>query len=122
MNSNNVPRSVDGTPAKLVRGGLPLSGAEEPFSNFVYGSETFAKKRANCYSFAIDLFKTFGYKLQPGELSKTLKPTDDLTNAKTLKERTLADLKTKKDGGYVVSPCEKCKKGLQQLLKSFRKC
>ena len=94
---------------------LPLSGSEEPFTNFVYGSKT-GKKSNNCYAFAIDWLENKNKKLQPGELSKTLKPTDDLTNPKTLKERVTADLATKKDGGYMSSPCVKCREGYYKVM------
>ena len=91
---------------------LPLSGSEENFTDFVYGSDSFGKQHNNCYGFALDWFRGGGkQKLQPGQLSKTLKPDDDLTQPKVLKERVIADLATKKNGGYVVSPCVKCKEG-----------
>ena len=116
-NTNNIPRSFDGSLAKLVSGGLPLSGSEEIFTNYVYGSEKWGKKNNNCYGFAIDYFKASeNRKLQPGELSKTLKPHDDLTDPKILKERTIADLETKKNGGYVASPCVKCKKNYYKIM------
>lgn len=115
--ANNVPRSFDGSIAKLVKGGLPLSGAEEPFTNFVYGSERWAKFHNNCYGFAIDWFKsTENKKLQPGELSKTLKSRDNLTDPKTLKTRIISDLETKTNGGYVASPCVKCKKDFYKIM------
>jgi hypothetical protein len=116
-NMNNAPRSFDGSPAKLVKGGLPLSGSEEPFTSYVYGSEKWGKRNNNCYGFAIDYFKASEQrKLQPGELSKTLKPYDDLTDPKTLKERTISDLGTKKNGGYMASPCVKCKKNYYKIM------
>lgn len=115
--ANNVPRSSDGSVAKLVKGGLSLSGAEEPFTNYVYGSEKWGKRNNNCYGFALDWFKASeNRKLQPGELSKTLKPYDDLTSPKVLKERTISDLGTKKNGGYVSSPCVKCKKNYYKIM------
>jgi hypothetical protein len=116
-NTKNAPKSFDGTLAKLVKGGLPLSGSEEPFTNYVYGGDRWGKRNNNCYGFAIDFFKaTENRKLQPGELSKTLKPYDDLTSPKVLKERTIADLGTKKNGGYVSSPCVKCKKNYYKIM------
>lgn len=115
--ANNVPRSFDGSIAKLVKGGLPLSGAEETFTNYVYGSERWGKRNNNCYGFAIDYFKASeNRKLQPGELSKTLKSRDDLTDPKTLKTRIIDDLKTKTNGGYVASPCVKCKKNFYKIM------
>lgn len=112
--ANNVPRSSDGSIAKLVKGGLPLSGSEEPFTNYVYGSEKWGKRNNNCYAFAIDWLKASEKrKLQPGELSKTLTPYDDLTNPKILKERVVADLG---NGGYVSSPCVKCKKNYYKIM------
>lgn len=116
-NANNAPKSFDGSLAKLVKGGLPLSGAEEPFTNYVYGSDRWGKKNNNCYAFAIDFFKASeNKKLQPGELSKTLKSYDDLTDPKTLKEKVIADLGTKGNGGYVASPCVKCKKNYYKVM------
>jgi len=113
----NVPRSTNGSPARLVKGGLPLSGAEEPFTNYTYGSERWGKRNNNCYGFAIDYFKASeNKKLQPGELSKTLKKDDDLTDPATLKSRVNADLATKKNGGYAVSPCVKCKKNFYKVM------
>ena len=115
--TNNVPRSTDGSVAKLVKGGLPLSGSEEPFTNYVYGDEKWGKRNNNCYGFAIDWFKASEKrKLQPGELSKTLKPYDDLTVPKILKEKVIADLETKTNGGYTASPCVKCKKGFYKIM------
>jgi hypothetical protein len=115
--SNNVPKSFDGTTSKLVKGGLPLSGAEEPFTNFVYGGNRWGKKNNNCYGFAIDFFKASeNRKLQPGQLSKSLKFYDNLTDPKTLKEKVLSDLKTKENGGYAAYPCEKCKKGFYKIM------
>lgn len=114
---NNAPRSSDGSFAKMAKGGLPLSGSEEPFTNAVYGSEKWGKRNNNCYGFAIDYFKASeNRKLQPGGLSKTLKPYDDLTDPKTLKEKTNADLATKTNGGYAVSPCVKCKKNYYKIM------
>ncbi len=116
-NANNAPRSSDGSLAKLVKGGLPLSGSEEPFTNYVYGSEKWGKRNNNCYAFAIDWLKASEKrKLQPGELSKTLTPYDDLTDPKVLKEKTMSDLGTKKNGGYAASPCVKCKKGFYKIM------
>ncbi|AGE49301.1 hypothetical protein ATCVBr0604L_852L [Acanthocystis turfacea Chlorella virus Br0604L] len=94
---------------------LPLSGSEEPFTDFVYGSGI-GKQSNNCYSFAIDWYGKNKKKLQPGEISKTLKPDDDLTDPKVLKERVLADLATKKDGGYLGKPCVKCKEGYYKAM------
>jgi len=94
---------------------LPLSGSEELFTDFVYGSGI-EKKSNNCYSFAIDWFGKNKKKLQPGEISKTLKSDDDLTDPKTLKERVLADLATKKNGGYLGKPCVKCKEGYYKVM------
>jgi hypothetical protein len=88
-NTNNAPRSSDGSLAKIAKGGLPLSGSEEPFTNSVYGSEKWGKRNNNCYGFALDWFKASeNRKLQPGELSKTLKPYDDLTDPAVLKKRS----------------------------------
>lgn len=116
-NSNNVPRSFDGSVAKLAANGLPLSGSEETFTNFVYGSEKWGKRNNNCYGFAIDYFKSSeNKKLQPGELSKTLTSYDDLTDPKTLKQRVIADLATKDNGGYAASPCVKCKKNYYKVM------
>jgi hypothetical protein len=115
--TNNVPRSSDGSLAKLVKGGLPLSGAEEPFTNFVYGGDRWGKRNNNCYGFAIDFFKASeNRKLQPGEISKTLKSRDDLTDSKILKERVTSDLATKTNGGYAASPCVKCKQGFYKIM------
>lgn len=115
--ANNVPRSSNGSMAKVVKGGLPLSGAEEPFTNFVYGSERWGKRNNNCYGFAIDYFKASeNRKLQPGEISKTLKSYDDLTNPKILKEKVSSDLATKTNGGYGASPCVKCKQGFYKIM------
>jgi len=117
MNKSNVPRSSDGSVAKLMKGGLPLSGSEEPFTNFVYGSERWGKRNNNCYGFAIDWFKASeNKKLQPGELSKTLKSHDDLTVPKVLKEKVIADLDIKANGGYIGSPCVKCKQGFYKIM------
>lgn len=116
-NANSVPRSSDGSVAKLVKGGLPLSGSEESFTQFVYGSERWGKRNNNCYGFAIDYFKASeNRKLQPGEISKTLKSRDDLTDPKILKEKVIADLDTKANGGYVISPCVKCKQGFYKIM------
>jgi hypothetical protein len=113
-NNTNVPRSSDGSFSKLVKGGLPQSGSEEPFTNFVYGNEKWGKRNNNCYAFAIDWLKaTEKRKLQPGELSKTLTPYDDLTDPKVLKERTMADLG---EYGYMSSPCVKCKKNYYKIM------
>ncbi|AGE50300.1 hypothetical protein ATCVCanal1_764L [Acanthocystis turfacea Chlorella virus Canal-1] len=98
---------------KMVK--LPTSGSEEMFTDFVYGSGI-GKQSNNCYSFAIDYYGKNKRKLQPGEISKTLKPEDDLTDPKILKERVLADLATKKDGGYLSSPCVKCKEGYYKAM------
>lgn len=115
--ANNVPRSSDGSVAKLMKGGLPLSGAEEPFTNYVYGGDRWGKRNNNCYGFAIDFFKASeNRKLQPGELSKTLKSHDDLTDSKILKERVTSDLATKTNGGYTASPCVKCKQGFYKIM------
>ncbi|ABT15453.1 hypothetical protein FR483_N168R [Paramecium bursaria Chlorella virus FR483] len=96
---------------------LPLSGSEENFTDFVYGSSRWGKKNNNCYAFALDWFRAGGQnKLQPGQLSKTLKSDDDLTDPKTLKARVIADLATKKDGGYISSPCVKCKEGYYKVM------
>ena len=115
--TNNVPKSFDGSAAKLVSGGLPLSGSEEPFTDLVYGSEKWGKRNNNCYAFAIDYFKASDHKkLQPGDLSKTLKSNDDLTDPKVLKEKVIADLGTKENGGYVASPCVKCKKNYYKIM------
>jgi hypothetical protein len=94
---------------------LPTSGSEELFTDFVYGSGI-GKQSNNCYSFAIDWFGKNKRKLQPGEISKTLKKDDDLTDPKILKERVLADLATKKDGGYLAKPCVKCKEGYYKVM------
>ena len=95
---------------------LPLSKSELPFTPYVYGSGT-EKRSNNCYAFAIDwLERKNEKKLQPGELSKTLKKDDDLTNPKTLKERVLADLATKKDGGYISTPGAKCHEGYYKIM------
>jgi hypothetical protein len=116
-NANNIPRSFDGSAAKLVSGGLPLSGSEEPFTNFVYGGERWGKRNNNCYGFALDWFKSSeNRKLQPGELSKTLKPYDDLTDPAVLKKKVISDLDTKTNGGYVSSPCVKCKKNYYKIM------
>ena len=94
---------------------LPLSGSEEPFTNTVYGR--WGKKSNNCFGYAIDWFRGNGSKkLQPGEISKTLTPGDDLTNVKTLKARVISDLETKKNGGYATSPCVKCKQGFYKIM------
>ena len=114
---NNVPRSSDGSASKLVKGGLPLSGAEEPCTNFVYGGDRWGKRNNNCYAFAIDWFKASeNRKLQPGQLSKSSKFYDNLTDPKTLKKLVMSDLKTKKNGGYAAYPCEKCKKGFYKIM------
>jgi hypothetical protein len=94
---------------------LPLSGSEEPFTDFVFGSKN-GRKSNNCYSFAIDWLESKNKKLQPGEISKTLKPNDDLTDPKTLKARVVADLATKKNGGYISSPCAKCREGFYKVM------
>jgi hypothetical protein len=96
---------------------LPSSGSEELFTDFVYGSVKFGKRTSNCYAFALDhLGKNMNKKLQPGELSKTLKQDDDLTDPKTLKDRVMADLATKKDGGYLTTPGSKCNEGYYKVM------
>jgi hypothetical protein len=99
----------------MSRSNLPLSGSEELFTDFVYGSKT-GKKSNNCYAFAIDWLENKNKKLQPGELSKTLRPEDDLTDAKVLKTRATEDLATKPNGGYLSSPCVKCKEGYYKVM------
>jgi len=94
---------------------LPLSKSELPFTPYVYGSGT-EKRSNNCYAFAIDWLERKNRKLQPGELSKTLKKDDKLTDPKTLKERVLADLATKKDGGYISTPGAKCHEGYYKIM------
>ncbi|ABT14576.1 hypothetical protein NY2A_B177R [Paramecium bursaria Chlorella virus NY2A] len=117
MGKNVDTRSFDGSSTKPAKGVPKLSGSEEPFTNFVYGTDRWGKKQNNCYAFAIDYFKgNMNKKLQMGELAKTLKPSDDLTDPKTLKQRTLEDLGTKKNGGYAAGPCEKCKKGFYKII------
>jgi len=117
IKSVDTVKSFNGSSTKPAKGVPKLSGSEEPFTNFVYGSDKWGKKNNNCYAFAIDYFRpNMNKKLQPGELSKTLKKDDDLTDPKTLKERTLSDLATKKNGGYSASPCEKCKKGFYKVM------
>lgn len=94
---------------------LPNSGSEEPFTDFVYGK--WGKRHNNCYAFAIDYFRgKMNKKLQPGELSKTLKQDDDLTDPKTLKDRVMADLATKTDGGYLTTPGSKCNEGYYKVM------
>ena len=118
MNKNvDTVKSFNGTPTKPARGVPKMSGSEEPFTDFIYGTDRWGKKNNNCYAFAIDYFRgNMNKKLQPGELSKTLKRDDDLTDPKILKERTLSDLATKKNGGYLAGPCEKCKKGYYKVM------
>ena len=118
MNKNvDTVKSFNGTPTKPARGVPKMSGSEEPFTSFVYGTDRWGKTNNNCYAFAIDYFRgTMNKKLQPGELSKTLKRDDDLTDPQILKERTLSDLATKKNGGYSAGPCEKCKKGYYKVM------
>jgi hypothetical protein len=95
---------------------LPLSGSEETFTDFVFGSPS-GRRSNNCYSFAIDWLENKNKKLQPGEISKTLKNNDDLTDPKTLKARVMSDLATKKNGGYIPSsPCIKCREGFYKIM------
>lgn len=94
---------------------LPTTGTEEPFTPFVYGFGV-EKRSNNCYAFAIDHLEKKFKKLQPGELSKTSKKDDDLTDPKTLKERILADLATKKNGGYLSTPGALCKSGFYKIM------
>lgn len=115
-NAKNL-KSFNGTPTKRAKGAPRLSGSEEPFTDFVYGTDRWGKASNNCYAFSIDYFRgNMKKKLQMGELAKTLKPGDDLTDPKTLKQRTLEDLATKKNGGYAAGPCEKCKKGYYKVM------
>ncbi|AGE56263.1 hypothetical protein PBCVNEJV1_336R [Paramecium bursaria Chlorella virus NE-JV-1] len=94
---------------------LPTSGSEELFTDYVFGSKN-GKRSNNCYAFAIDWLENKNKKLQPGEISKTLRSTDDLTDSKTLKARVISDLATKKNGGYVSSPCVKCREGFYKIM------
>lgn len=91
------------------------SGSEELFTDFVYGSGI-GKQSSNCYAFAIDWLGKDKRKLQPGELSGTLKAYDDNTDPKILKAHILADLKTKKNGGYITTPGAKCKPGYYKIM------
>ncbi len=87
----------------------------ELFTDFVYGSGI-EKQSSNCYAFSIDWLGKEKKKLQPGEISKTLKDSDDNTDPKTLKKHILADLKTKKNCGYLSTPSAKCKPSYYKIM------
>ena len=96
---------------------LPTSGSEEPFTEYVYGSDRWGKGNNNCYAYSIDWFKgAQNKKLQMGEIAKTLRPEDDLTDKKVLKKRTLEDLATKKNGGYEAKANEQCRPGFYKTM------
>ena len=117
MNKGVDTRSFNGTSTTPAKGVPKVSGSEEPFTDFVYGTDRWGKKNNNCYAFAIDYFRgNLNKKLQMGELAKTLRRNDDLTDPKILKQRTLEDLATKKNGGYAAGPCEKCKPGFYKIM------
>jgi hypothetical protein len=91
---------------------LPMSGSEEMFTDFVYGSPKDIRNN-NCYGMAIDAHLEVGnHKVQPGEISGTYTPRDDLTQCPLLRKRTLADLG--KDG-YLVDMDTPCKPGFYKI-------
>lgn len=94
---------------------MSKTNSRELFTEYVYGSGL-GKQSNNCYAFAIDWYGKNKKKLQPGELSKTLQPGDDLTDPKTIKERVIADLKTKKNGGYLLTSKTKCKSDYYKIM------
>ena len=95
----------------------PKRSMEDVTTEFVYGSEHWGKKNNSCYAYALDKFRSRGNsKLQPGQLAKTNKKTDDLTDPKTLRKRVLEDLATKKNGGYELTSGKKCKPGFYKIM------
>ena len=96
--------------------GLPMSGGEEQFTEGVYGSGKGISSN-NCYAFAVDWYRDGGNeKLQPGELSKTVRPEDDATRCPDLLRLAMADLNVKKGGGYMVDPDTPCKAGYYKVM------
>lgn len=109
-------RDILAKAAAVKRRKLPTSGGEEQFTNATFGSKQGIADN-NCYGYAVDWYRdSGGEKLQPGELSGTLRPADDLTRCDVLSQRTLADLATKAGGGYPVRPAARCKPGYYKVM------
>ena len=108
--SGTLSRVVGKTPK------LPVSGSEEQFTNLVWGSPEGIVGN-NCYGYALGVYRDGGYrKLQPGELAGTTSDKDDLTQCATLKKRTLEDLATQKNGGYLSKPGVACTSGYYKIM------
>lgn len=101
------------TPGSTASAALPLSGSEKEYTDLVWGSPEGVTGN-NCYGYALGVYRDGGYdKLQPGELAKTSKPGDDLTDCATLRKRTLEDLGK---SGYVVDPKKACTAGYYKIM------
>lgn len=117
FNTTNFNNSLPNRNANASTSPLPLSGAEETYTDLVYGVRR-GKRNNNCYAWATGEYRNSGdVKLQPGNLSKNNAGRNggsmDLGSCAALRSRSGADLRGR---AYPADPDKPCRAGHYKIM------